>query len=273
MKIGKLVKSHIQKIFHYCETVDHDELSRLMDGSYSKEAFGINFPFCTAADQIAQENSKRYWTDTYIVRGENIRVSSQWIERSRKPFSDYLVRLKLTSEDELTTLAESSIESDNSIKPQPRRNSRYRNTAIGNAQNAVVRNILSNLGHESFSETDWVSTKEHFSNQCAYCGADGDLVIEHVIPINRTSLGEHRLGNLVPSCKPCNAKKGDKDYREFLSDSPQRIDFIQSYMDNKNYVPLGDNEQVAMVLEMAYKEVSSVADRYIAILNRLFPSG
>ena len=97
-------------------------------------------------------------------------------------------------------------------------------------------------------------------------------MIEHVIPINRTSLGEHRIGNLVPSCRSCNVNKGDRDYREFLADEPLRLEFIQSYMDSKNYVPLGDNEQVAMVLEIAYKEVSSVADRYIAILNELFPS-
>lgn len=41
-------------------------------------------------------------------------------------------------------------------------------------------------------------------------------------------------------------------------------------MDEKNYVPLGDNEQVWMILDMAHQEVAQVADRYLKILNALF---
>jgi len=43
-------------------------------------------------------------------------------------------------------------------------------------------------------------------------------------------------------------------------------------MESRNYTPLGDNEQVAMILDMAYKEVATVSKRYIAILNELFPN-
>jgi NADH:ubiquinone oxidoreductase subunit E len=41
-------------------------------------------------------------------------------------------------------------------------------------------------------------------------------------------------------------------------------------MDEKNYVPLENNEQVSMILEMAYREVGAVAERYITIINELF---
>lgn len=40
-------------------------------------------------------------------------------------------------------------------------------------------------------------------------------------------------------------------------------------MREKNYVPLGDNEQIRMVLKIAYNEVSIVSKRYITILNEL----
>ena len=275
MRIGELVKYHIPKIFHHCDTVDHEELSRLTSLDYSNHTFGINFPFCIELDQIPPDQSNRYWRHTFTVCQKNVRVTSQWYATNNQKFCDYLLRLGITTMEELSVLSDIPrvpTEPNCNRNLQAARNSRYRGNAIGNAQNLLVRNILSNLGHESFSENDWNSTKDHFSNQCAYCGADGDLVIEHVIPINRTSLGEHRIGNLVPSCRSCNVNKGDRDYREFLADEPLRLEFIQSYMDSKNYVPLGDNEQVAMVLEIAYKEVSSVADRYIAILNELFPS-
>jgi hypothetical protein len=38
----------------------------------------------------------------------------------------------------------------------------------------------------------------------------------------------------------------------------------------KNYVPMGDNKKVKTILELAHKEVASVAERYIAIINSLF---
>lgn len=45
-----------------------------------------------------------------------------------------------------------------------------------------------------------------FGHQCAYCGANGDLQVEHVIPISKG--GEHHLGNIVPACQRCNFSKG-----------------------------------------------------------------
>lgn len=275
MRIGKLVKHNTQKIFDYCDSEDHNEYERLTSLDYSKDTFGINFPFCTELNQIPADQSRRYWRETYIVRGRNVRVCSQWFVGSTQPFCDYLMRLGIVTQEELTELIDAPNETtvhNTRNKRQASRNSRYHGNAIGNAQNLVVRNILSNLGQESFNESEWESTKAYFSHQCAYCGDEGNFVIDHAIPINRSSLGEHRLGNLVPSCRSCNARKADRDFLEFLADAPQRIEFIQNYMDSKNYVPLGDNDQVAMVLNLAYKEVSSVADRYIAILNELFPN-
>lgn len=272
MRIGQLVKHNIPNIFHYCDSEDHKEYERLTSLGYSKDTFDINFPFCTELDQIPDDQSRRYWRDKYIVRGRNVRVSSQWFVDSTQQFCDYLIRLGIVTQEELTELIDAPNETtvhNTRNNRQANRNSRYRGNAIGNAQNLVVRNILSNLGQESFSEGDWESTKAYFSRQCAYCGDEGSLEIDHAIPINRSSLGEHRLGNLVPSCRKCNAEKADRGFLEFLTDAPQRIEFIQNYMDSKNYVPLGGNDQVAMVLNMAYKEVSAVADRYIAILNEM----
>ena len=42
-------------------------------------------------------------------------------------------------------------------------------------------------------------------------------------------------------------------------------------MDSRNYVPLGDNERVRTILDLAYNEVSALADRYIVIINSFFP--
>jgi 5-methylcytosine-specific restriction endonuclease McrA len=146
---------------------------------------------------------------------------------------------------------------------------RFKGNAIGNAQNLLVRNILSNIGDESFGPEHWQQVIDAFGRRCAYCGQDVELEREHVVPINKQSLGEHRLGNLVPSCKPCNANKGGKDFRTFLSDHPDRIAQIEAHMERHNYVPIGENEQIRQIIEMAHKEVALVAGRYIDILNTL----
>jgi len=272
MKIGKLVKYHIKKIFKHCESIDHEELARLQNRKYSKNTFGINYPFCTEVAFIPKNESVRYWTDVHTVRGKKVRVSSQWVITQIDHFTKYLVDKNISTQNEIEQLTDIASVPKAKARTSTRKNSRYKGNAIGNAQNLLVRNILSNLGEESFSQGDWEETKAYFDNQCAYCGYAGKLVIEHAIPINKISLGEHRLGNLIPSCRSCNAKKLGKDYREFLNGQQSRIEKIEGYMESRNYVPLGDNEQVAKILDMAYKEVAIVSKRYISILNELFPN-
>ena len=268
MKIGKLVKHHIEKVFKHCEAIDHEELERLQDKGYSKKTFNISFPFCSEVADILSEDEKRYWKkDIYPVRGKEFKVSSQWFAGSRTPFIKYIVDKKISSLDEIEQLTDIAPPAEKKSRTSTMKNKRYRGNAIGNAQNLLVRNVLSNLGEESFSEKDWAETKAYFDNKCAYCGFAYELVIEHAIPINRASLGEHRLGNLIPSCHSCNAKKHDKDYREFLDGQQNRIGKIEEYMASRDYVPLGDNKQVAKILAMAYQEMGAVSARYISILN------
>lgn len=105
MKIGKLVKSYIPKIFQYCQQHDLSELERLKDKSYSNNTFGIGFPFCST-QEIASLNSKRYWKDTYKINGEVLRVSSQWTFKHTPRFLSYLQNLDLITESEFDNLGE-----------------------------------------------------------------------------------------------------------------------------------------------------------------------
>ncbi len=266
MKIGEFAKQHISSILDHCDQTDHSEILNLLDPKYSKERFGLSFPFCKQADLIKVSESKRYWTPVYLVRGQRVRVTSQWFAWQFEKLETYLKSKNIS-----TTPVSLLVSAPRSLEKSPgRSNSRYRGNAIGNAQNLFIRNILSNLGLESFNESDWTSTKSYFENKCAYCGILAELAIEHVIPINKEKLGEHRLGNIVPSCKACNDSKADKDFREFLGEDVATINKIEEYMDSRNYVPLERNEQMKLILNMAHKEVASLAERYITIINELF---
>ena len=54
-----------------------------------------------------------------------------------------------------------------------------------------------------------------FGHRCAYCGASGDLQIEHVIPISKG--GANDLGNVVPACPSCNSSKRSRDAYEWFA--------------------------------------------------------
>ncbi len=277
MAVGRLVKGYVGDIFAYCDSKDHEELDRLLDREYSKKTFGLSFPFCKEVKDIEPAESRRFWTEVYMVRGRRVRVISQWVEKHRPKFVAYLeghdiatAAEALAYEDEWSAAPRGTASREAVARVSSRANARYRSYAIGIAQNAFIRNILSGLGTESFSERDWLETKAHFDNRCAYCGQDGELLIEHAIPINRESLGEHRLGNIVPSCRKCNADKGGRDFRDFLGDDEAAIDRIEQYMESRNYVPLEDNEQMRLVLNMAHSEVGALAERYVRLVNSVF---
>ena len=145
---------------------------------------------------------------------------------------------------------------------------RYKAKAIGDAQNALVRNLLGRLGTHSFGPADWNGVRdEDFGGVCAYCGAVAPLEIEHAVPMNRAKMGEHHLGNLVPACSTCNRRKGDSDYVEFLAGQPGRIGIIEAHMTRRGYRPLCANGPLSELLESAHADVAALADRYARLLN------
>ena len=90
MKIGKFVQQHISAIFNYCDNVAHEEIARLLDPEYSKDIFGIHFPFCAQVENMTDKDSVRYWVRIYRVRGKQVRVTSQWFDYNFSKFESYL---------------------------------------------------------------------------------------------------------------------------------------------------------------------------------------
>ena len=268
MKIGQFVQSSIPAIFEYCEMRDPGEFVRLQDSRYSKEIFDINYPFCRPVDQIGQTDRVRYWSRDYVVNGIPVRVTSQWFNpptsKSLPLFRRYLAQRGIAFADPVHETAADEAQSEATVRAA---RGRYKGNAIGNAQNYLVRNILSRLGDEQFSASQWQQIIEEFGRVCAYCGAEGELVMDHVVPINKQALGEHRLGNLVPSCRACNARKSERDFRDFLEGDQARIGAIEAHMDKHSYRPIGDHEQLRAIIDLAHQDVRQLADRYVAIID------
>jgi hypothetical protein len=275
MEIAKLVQSQLENVFRHCEE-NPDELERLMDKDYSQRAFKINFPFCLEKSNILDR--KRYWTTFPIsVMGKTVLVCSQWYyPRNYEPFCRYLASKGIIDTGDLASLLALG---DSQHPPDPPKSpnvtkTRYRATTEGDAANSVVRAILSNLGPERFSEKEWEGTKRYFDHRCAYYDEDSPICSEeipthrdHVIPISKDELGEHRLGNYVPSCSACNKKKHQGDYRTVFKNQPDTLRRIEEYMTSRGYTPIGNNEQIRTILDQAYKEAKALVYRYITIVE------
>ncbi len=57
-----------------------------------------------------------------------------------------------------------------------------------------------------FTPEQWEQIKTVFGYRCAYCGNYTDLEQDHITPLSKG--GNHTAGNIVPSCRSCNSRKG-----------------------------------------------------------------
>jgi hypothetical protein len=59
----------------------------------------------------------------------------------------------------------------------------------------------------------------HFSSECCYCGEPlqvDRVVWDHLIPVDKSALGLHAWGNVVPCCQCCLTTRQRRTWREFL---------------------------------------------------------
>jgi 5-methylcytosine-specific restriction endonuclease McrA len=63
----------------------------------------------------------------------------------------------------------------------------------------------------TLTASEWQETLAYYHHRCAYCLrplSDIEIIQEHVVPVVRE--GGYTQDNIVPSCKPCNDRKGTK---------------------------------------------------------------
>lgn len=65
---------------------------------------------------------------------------------------------------------------------------------------------------------DWAACLSYFDHRCAYCGTDGPMQQEHVVPLIRG--GEHTATNVVPACRACNGSKFTADMESWFRRQP-----------------------------------------------------
>jgi len=72
---------------------------------------------------------------------------------------------------------------------------------------AKYKEIINTLTHE-----EWLAILKKYGYKCAYCDKEFDLfnlpTRDHIIPISKG--GDNIKENIIPACRSCNAKKGNK---------------------------------------------------------------
>ena len=93
--------------------------------------------------------------------------------------------------------------------------------------NSAIRIFLQNVGkyYDKARGYDPFVPKKHqkiellsyFEDKCCFCTTPinfKSISQDHLVPMNKTSLGLHCWGNVVPCCKDCNNEKQQKPWIE-----------------------------------------------------------
>jgi CRISPR/Cas system Type II protein with McrA/HNH and RuvC-like nuclease domain len=107
------------------------------------------------------------------------------------------------------------------------------------------QDLLFNLEATTSSEAKrkWrQSIKEKWNNQCAYCGKEENLTLDHITP--RSKGGSDRATNVVCACNKCNHSKGQQIWYDWYMKQPfftteklsAIIEWQKQINDNEYYV-------------------------------------
>jgi len=99
--------------------------------------------------------------------------------------------------------------------------------------NAINRQNAKRGLETGFTEKDWQECLRFFDKKCAYCGYDGTLHKEHVIPVSK-GVGFTR-NNIVPSCPSCNQSKKNLEMQDWYK-----------------YTAIYSDERVLRIIEWLY---------------------
>lgn len=106
---------------------------------------------------------------------------------------------------------------------------------ISNAAILIFLNEVGRFYDQARGYAPFVPTAEqaavvlrHFSVECCYCGAavhTENVVWDQLMPVDKSCLGLHAWGNIVPCCEACAASRHQKSWRDFLKLKSSATDF------------------------------------------------
>lgn len=135
-----------------------------------------------------EEKKARHWSPEKIEFMQNGKTEEEWIRESNRRNH----HAKMAADPDYVLYQR---------QKSKRRKARMRESVAIQITGKQIRQRFAELDHH-----------------CAYCGAAGDLHIEHVVPISKG--GPHAIGNIIPACKDCNFRKRDHEAESWYRAQP-----------------------------------------------------
>jgi 5-methylcytosine-specific restriction endonuclease McrA len=74
---------------------------------------------------------------------------------------------------------------------------------------AKRRALKKNAPIADLTMPQWRAIKDHYGHKCVYCNRKSQrLTQDHITPLSKG--GTHTFANIVPACRSCNSKKGNR---------------------------------------------------------------
>jgi hypothetical protein len=108
-QIGHYVRRKLNELSQNEHAFSDDELRCMQDRDWSSNTFGLTNSFIKIVDltktlyeqQIDERGYNRYWKDTFTFGADQFLVSSQWYDRNRERFNNWLLNIGCSIEDEI----------------------------------------------------------------------------------------------------------------------------------------------------------------------------
>ena len=154
--------------------------------------------------------------------------------------------------------------------------------------NGLVKDVLASLQSEIWTEDDEGLKIEIFSeivvpNKCWYCGVGEMKDMDHFIPTNGRlfkppMFGLEHEGNIIPSCKVCNANKSNKHPIEWLKKGritkgkefsfPKcRVEAFELFFDLFKDKLIADKELTSIITDQVIPKCESSTQELAGFLN------
>ena len=217
MLIGELVKTHIDKIFQYCETKDSEELHRLMSPAYSKQVFNIGYPFCKEYNQIMKDDEYvRFWKKEYAIRNKDLRVTSQWYAASKDLFLDYLKKKEIITTDQYAHY-------QRIVQAVPNKRSGVKTSSTKKQKVKPVLETLDNITNDEILKSDALEMSQYYTLFYALETSIRKIIVEVM---------EHKYGrNWWNTAVHFSIRENAEKMREIEMDTPhaKRSDHLIDY--------------------------------------------
>lgn len=163
----------------------------------------------------ARENARRYY---YSEKGQKVkkeyRVAYLDAHKDDPEWRDHMRSLwkKYNRQERYKGLQATYWQTEKGKKVKAKKDARYQRTPLGRmAKKRTEKRRKYNLAstENTLTLSEWEEIKARYDYRCAYClKKPRRLEMDHIIPLSKG--GTHTKENIVPACRTCNAKKGNK---------------------------------------------------------------